>query len=69
MPGTLVAVMAKPGQKVQKGDNLMEIEAMRMEHAITAPAAGTIKVVHFQAGQLVNEWALNCWNLNWLNRN
>ncbi|MBI1731471.1 MAG: acetyl/propionyl/methylcrotonyl-CoA carboxylase subunit alpha [Gammaproteobacteria bacterium] len=55
MPGRIVDIRVKPGDKVQRGDTLVIIEAMKMEHAVTAPAAGQVGTVHFQAGDMVNE--------------
>jgi hypothetical protein len=37
MPGKIVAVVAKVGDKVKKGDSIMIMEAMKMEHVIRAP--------------------------------
>ncbi|MCW4458277.1 biotin carboxylase N-terminal domain-containing protein [Microbacterium sp. MPKO10] len=42
MPGTVVAVPVENGQTVQAGDTVMVIEAMKMEHHITAPTPGTV---------------------------
>lgn len=58
MPGTIAAVLVKPGQNVKAGDKLMVIEAMKMEHAITAPQDGTIKQLFFKAGDTINEGVL-----------
>lgn len=55
MPGTVVAVMANTGQNVKSGDNLLIIEAMKMEHTIQAPHDGVVKAIHFQVGDLVDE--------------
>ncbi len=55
MPGTVIAVMAKAGQKVNAGDQLMIMEAMKMEHTITAPQAGVIKSILFNVGDQVAE--------------
>jgi 3-methylcrotonyl-CoA carboxylase alpha subunit len=52
-----VQVLVKAGQRVEKGQALMIIEAMKMEHTIAAPADGVVKEVHFQAGQQVEEGA------------
>ena len=43
------------GQSVAAGEVLMVIEAMKMEHAITAPHAGTVQSLHFAAGDRVSE--------------
>lgn len=55
MPGTIVEILVKPGEKVKKGTKLLTLEAMKMEHTIVAPADGTVKKIHFQAGDLINE--------------
>jgi len=57
MPGRIVKVMAKEGTTVKKGEALLILEAMKMEHTITAPADGTVKNVHFRAGEQVLEGA------------
>ena len=46
-----------PGAKVRRGDPLMVIEAMKMEHTVTAPADGVIEAVRFAVGDLVEEGA------------
>ncbi len=43
------------GQKVAAGEVLMVIEAMKMEHTITAPYAGTVETIHFAKGTRVPE--------------
>lgn len=55
MPGTVVAVLASDGQEVERGDGLIVIEAMKMEHTIHAPSAGTVKAIHYHVGDQVNE--------------
>jgi len=57
MPGKVVALLAQPGQKVEKGAPLLILEAMKMEHTITAPAAGTIKTFCYAAGEQVGDGA------------
>jgi 3-methylcrotonyl-CoA carboxylase alpha subunit len=57
MPGKIVAVMVKPGQKVDKGTPLVVLEAMKMEHTITAPADGVVKEIHYAPGEQVLEGA------------
>jgi biotin carboxyl carrier protein len=51
----VVAIAAKVGQVVRAGEVLMVIEAMKMEHGITAPYDGTVKVIHFARGDRVAE--------------
>jgi 3-methylcrotonyl-CoA carboxylase alpha subunit len=55
LPGVVVSVAVAVGQQVGAGDLLMIIEAMKMEHAITAPYAGTVEAIHFARGQRVPE--------------
>jgi 3-methylcrotonyl-CoA carboxylase alpha subunit len=43
MPGKVIALLAKPGAAVDKGAPLLVLEAMKMEHTISAPRAGTVK--------------------------
>ena len=57
MPGKIVKVMTKPGAKVAKGDALLILEAMKMEHTIAAPADGVVKEIHYGAGEQVLEGA------------
>ncbi|MGW4814592.1 acetyl/propionyl/methylcrotonyl-CoA carboxylase subunit alpha [Kitasatospora cineracea] len=42
MPGTVVRLDARPGERVTAGQVLFAIEAMKMEHRVTAPADGTL---------------------------
>ena len=46
MPGTVVEVFVKPGDKVQQNDPLIVTEAMKMESSIQAPTEGVIKDVY-----------------------
>ena len=57
MPGKVVALLAQPGQKVDKGTPLLILEAMKMEHTITAPAAGIVKAFCYAAGEQVSDGA------------
>jgi acetyl/propionyl-CoA carboxylase alpha subunit len=53
MPGQVIRILVENGQQVSKGDILLIIEAMKMEHRITAPADGTVATVYYQVGQTV----------------
>ena len=53
MPGTIVAVKAKVGDKVKAGDGLLVIEAMKMENEIQASTTGTVVAVHVSKGDSV----------------
>ena len=55
MPGTVIEVMANEGQQVSKGDTLLVLEAMKIEHTIVAPHDGTVQTLHYQAGDMVEE--------------
>ncbi|NXS09068.1 MCCA carboxylase, partial [Neodrepanis coruscans] len=57
MTGTVEKVFVKAGDKVQTGDPLMVMIAMKMEHTIRAPKAGVIKKVNFQEGAQANRHA------------
>ena len=49
LPGTILKVLVKEGDEVKTGDNLMVLEAMKMENTIQAESSGTIKTIHVQA--------------------
>ena len=55
MPGNVIEVAVRAGERVQKGRILMIIEAMKMEHAIQAPADGVVREVRFERGEQVRE--------------
>ena len=54
LPGTVVSVHVEPGQVVADGDLLVVVEAMKMEHRITASTDATVAEVHFEAGDRVD---------------
>jgi 3-methylcrotonyl-CoA carboxylase alpha subunit len=53
MPGKVTAVEVAVGDKVSKGQRLVTLEAMKMEHALTAPFDGTVAELPVVAGQQV----------------
>jgi 3-methylcrotonyl-CoA carboxylase alpha subunit len=53
LPGTVVAVHVKTGQKVARGAPLVTVEAMKMEHTLTAPYDGTVTSVAFGLAERV----------------
>mgnify|MGYP001819778738 CR=1 FL=1 len=55
MPGKIIACQASPGKEVHRGDTLMVIEAMKMEHSIQAPHDGEIEEVYFMVGDQVED--------------
>ncbi|AXC48372.1 pyruvate carboxylase [Paracoccus suum] len=54
MPGVVASVAARAGQAVKPGDLLLTIEAMKMETALHADRAGTIRAVHVAPGQQID---------------
>jgi 3-methylcrotonyl-CoA carboxylase alpha subunit len=54
MPGKVIAVKVAPGDTVGKGDELVVVEAMKMENAVRAPRAGRVKSVSARVGDLVS---------------
>jgi 3-methylcrotonyl-CoA carboxylase alpha subunit len=57
MPGRILLVNVKPGDTVARGAPLVVMEAMKMEHTITAPAAGAVEKVLCSVGEQVREGA------------
>lgn len=54
MPGNIVAILVKQGDRVQAGDGLLVTEAMKMETEIKAPISGTVTLIHARKGERVN---------------
>jgi 3-methylcrotonyl-CoA carboxylase alpha subunit len=57
MHGKLIAVLVKPGDKVEKGQRLAVVEAMKMEHALIAPSDGEVAEIAAEPGAQVAEGA------------
>ncbi len=55
MPGKLVAFLAQPGEAVRRGQPLAVMEAMKMEHTITAPRDGRVAELLYGVGDQVPE--------------
>ncbi|MDO9450166.1 MAG: biotin/lipoyl-containing protein, partial [Rugosibacter sp.] len=55
MPGKIIALLAMVGEKVAKGTPLLILEAMKMEHTVTAPSTGIVRDFHFAVGDPVAE--------------
>jgi 3-methylcrotonyl-CoA carboxylase alpha subunit len=55
MPGRIVRVLVSAGERVKRGTALIVLEAMKMEHTVTAPSDGVVERIGFVAGDLVQE--------------
>ena len=55
MPGKLIALNVKPGDKVARGDTLAVMEAMKMEHALASPRDGEVEAVGAETGAQLSE--------------
>ena len=58
MPGLVKALAAAPGATVRRGDVLVVLEAMKMEHALVAPRDGVVAEVLVAAGAQVSDGTL-----------
>jgi propionyl-CoA carboxylase alpha chain len=58
MPGRVLSIAVKPGQAVDKGQLLLVLEAMKMEHRITAPTSGTVKSINVGENEQVANGAM-----------
>lgn len=55
IPGSIMAVFVKVGDKVQAGQPLYKMEAMKMENEINAHLDGMVSVIHVNPGDTVNQ--------------
>lgn len=55
IPGTIVEVITKPNKKVEAGDKLLILEAMKMNNVIVSPIDGVIKSVNVKVGDKINK--------------
>jgi pyruvate carboxylase subunit B len=58
MPGMIISYSVKVGDKVNTGDLVCVLEAMKMQNSLPAPAAGTIKAINFEPGASVSKDAV-----------
>ena len=54
MPGKVIAVKVEAGQAVTRGQELLVVEAMKMENAIRAPRDGVVKSISARVGDMVS---------------
>jgi len=57
LPGKIIDLRVKAGDTVSKGQALLVLEAMKMEHTLAAPADGTVKSLRYAVGEQVAEGA------------
>ena len=55
MPGKVLEVNVKVGDKIEQGDNLLVLEAMKMENIIKSPQDGVIKSCEVKVGATVDK--------------
>lgn len=55
MPGKIVRVLTEEGRQVAKGERLIVLEAMKMEHTLSAPRAATVDKVLVSEGEQVQD--------------
>jgi 3-methylcrotonyl-CoA carboxylase alpha subunit len=55
LPGTVVAVLAEEGARLDKGAPILTLEVMKMEQTLRAPYAGVLKSVKCKVGDIVQE--------------
>lgn len=58
LAGNVLEVFVTPGAKVEEDDDLLIIEALKMENPIVAPCSGTVKEIRVKKGDKVAEDAL-----------
>lgn len=58
MPGKIIAIEVKAGEKVKRGQALLVMEAMKMEHTIVAGVDGVVENIYFGVGEQVAEGAV-----------
>jgi pyruvate carboxylase subunit B len=54
MPGSVVKIKVKKGEKVKAGDTILIVEAMKMENEIHTPVDGTVETIYVSEGDMVN---------------
>jgi 3-methylcrotonyl-CoA carboxylase alpha subunit len=55
LPGTVVALLAREGDRIEKGAPILTLEVMKMEQTLRAPFAGILKVLKCKVGDIVGE--------------
>jgi biotin carboxyl carrier protein len=60
MPGKIVRVLVKAGDRVETGQGLLVVEAMKMQNEIRSPKSGTVERVLSEEGRAVNAGEVLC---------
>jgi 3-methylcrotonyl-CoA carboxylase alpha subunit len=55
LPGTVVALLAEEGARIEKGAPILTLEVMKMEQTLRAPFAGVLKAIKCKVGDIVQE--------------
>lgn len=55
IPGTIVKILVRRGRKVEEGDNLLLLEAMKMQTYVQANLSGKVKKINIKKGQMVSK--------------
>ncbi|MCG8469559.1 MAG: biotin/lipoyl-binding protein [Gemmatimonadetes bacterium] len=58
MPGLVVSILVEPGQRVEPGEGLVIVEAMKMENELKAETAGTVAAISVKPGEAVDRDAV-----------
>ncbi len=58
LPGKVTSIKAREGQAVKKGEEILVVEAMKMENAIRAPKDGTVRRIAVKVGDMVGPGAV-----------
>lgn len=61
MPGKIIRVLVRAGEKVQAAQGLLVVEAMKMQNEIRSPKSGTVEKLLVQEGQPVNAGEVLVW--------
>jgi len=55
MPGLVLDILVEPGQEIQKGDQLLILEAMKMENVLKSEGEGIVKSIEIEKGAAVDK--------------
>ena len=61
MPGKVIRLLVKPGDKVEAGQGLLVVEAMKMQNEVKSPKTGTVEKLLAKESQAVNAGDILAW--------